>query len=44
LIPDAKRPLYFAIKNNADYQFVPYWLLEPNQAFTVFPMVKKIVR
>jgi hypothetical protein len=41
LIPDTTSPLHFSVANNADYQFVPYWLLEPNQNFTVFPGVKK---
>jgi DUF1680 family protein len=41
LFPDATKPLHFSVANNADYEFVPYWLLEPNQNFTVFPVVKK---
>jgi hypothetical protein len=41
LIPDPERPLQFSVANNPGYQFVPYWLLEPDQNFTVFPIVKK---
>jgi hypothetical protein len=40
LVPDATTPLHFLFSNNADYQFVPYWQLEPHQNFTVFPIVK----
>ena len=40
LVPDATNPLHFSMSNNADYQFAPYWQLEPTQNFTVFPIVK----
>jgi hypothetical protein len=40
LIPDASRPLYFSVASNSDYLYVPYWQLEANQNFTVFPVVK----
>ena len=40
LVPDAARPLHFAVASHADYQFMPYWQLGANQNFTVFPVVK----
>ncbi|HZH65899.1 MAG TPA: beta-L-arabinofuranosidase domain-containing protein [Flavisolibacter sp.] len=40
LIPDAGKPLHFSVANNVGYRYVPYWQLEPNQNFTVFPVVK----
>jgi hypothetical protein len=39
IIPDATKPLRFSIRNNTDYQFLPYFSLEPDQNFTVFPIV-----
>jgi DUF1680 family protein len=40
LIADATKPLHFSVAKHADYQFVPYWLLDSSRSFTVFPIVK----
>ncbi|MBV9470479.1 MAG: glycoside hydrolase family 127 protein, partial [Abitibacteriaceae bacterium] len=38
LQPKAGEPLHYAIQNNADYQFVPYWEVR-DETFTCFPMI-----